>query len=51
VDEAIHFINERPNPLAAYIFSKHADVIAKFRDQVLAGGEESFYMLAHISLL
>jgi len=41
MDEAIHFINERPNPLAAYIFSKHGDVIAKFRDRVLAGGTTS----------
>ncbi|WP_372699626.1 aldehyde dehydrogenase family protein [Arthrobacter sp. JSM 101049] len=37
-DDAIRFINSRPSPLAAYLFSERPRLHAAFEDQVRAGG-------------
>lgn len=50
IDDAILFINERPSPLAAYIFSKHGDAIAKFRERVLAGGMCANDTIMHLTV-
>lgn len=38
LDEAIDFINERPHPLALYIFSKNKKAIRQVLDKTLSGG-------------
>ena len=38
IDEAIAYINARPRPLAAYIYSHDRKQLAHFRDRVVSGG-------------
>ena len=38
LDEAIQYINARPRPLAAYIYSHDRKQLAHFRDRVVSGG-------------
>ncbi len=38
VDEAIKFVNERPKPLALYVFSKDADYAQRVIDSTSSGG-------------
>ncbi|HEX7603728.1 MAG TPA: coniferyl aldehyde dehydrogenase [Polyangiaceae bacterium] len=38
LEEAIDFVNDRPRPLALYVFSFEDDVVAKVNDRTVAGG-------------
>jgi acyl-CoA reductase-like NAD-dependent aldehyde dehydrogenase len=38
LDEAIQYINARPRPLAAYIYSSDRESLARFRTRVVSGG-------------
>ena len=38
LEDAIDYVNDRPRPLALYIFSFEDDVVAKVNDRTIAGG-------------
>ncbi|XP_068122543.1 aldehyde dehydrogenase family 3 member B1-like isoform X2 [Hyperolius riggenbachi] len=38
IDEAIHFINQREKPLAAYVFSSNSQIVYDFLERTSSGG-------------
>ncbi|HAQ59860.1 MAG TPA: aldehyde dehydrogenase family protein, partial [Microbacterium sp.] len=49
LDEAIDFVNARPKPLAAYLFTKSKSVRERVIKQVTAGGMVVNHLLFHFS--
>eukprot|EP00124_Ichthyophonus_hoferi_P000964 Ihof_evm11s42 gene=Ihof_evmTU11s42 len=47
--EAIEFINARPNPLAAYIFSSHDGTVDHFIDNTQSGAVDVNEVIAHFA--
>ncbi|XP_074120013.1 aldehyde dehydrogenase, dimeric NADP-preferring [Sminthopsis crassicaudata] len=50
LDEAIHFINERPKPLALYVFSNNDQVIKKMIAETSSGGVTANDVIAHVGV-
>lgn len=49
LDEVVSFINERPTPLALYIYSKRKKFIREVLDQVQSGGASINNCVIHVS--
>lgn len=49
-NETIEFINDRPRPLAAYIYSDRAETIAKFQERTVSGGMCINTCLIHVGV-
>jgi coniferyl-aldehyde dehydrogenase len=49
LDEVIGFINGRPRPLAAYIYSDDGRKLARFRERVVSGGMVINSCLIHVA--
>jgi acyl-CoA reductase-like NAD-dependent aldehyde dehydrogenase len=47
LEDAIDFVNDRPRPLALYVFSFEDDVVAKVNDRTIAGGVSVNETLMH----
>jgi aldehyde dehydrogenase (NAD+) len=48
IDEAISFVNGRPKPLAAYVFSEDKADVERVFDQVPSGGATANHTLMHV---
>ena len=47
LEDAIDYVNDRPRPLALYVFSFEDDVVAKVNDRTIAGGVSVNETLMH----
>ncbi|XP_043860806.1 aldehyde dehydrogenase, dimeric NADP-preferring [Dromiciops gliroides] len=50
LDEAIQFINERPKPLALYVFSNNDQVIKKMIAETSSGGVTANDVMSHVGV-
>jgi aldehyde dehydrogenase (NAD+) len=50
VDEAVHFVNERPSPLALYVFSENAATAERVVERTTSGGVTINHTLLHCAV-
>jgi aldehyde dehydrogenase (NAD+) len=51
MDEAIEFINQKPAPLALYIFSNNKNAVRKVLDRTISGGVSINDCISHVGIL
>ncbi|MDQ3738930.1 MAG: aldehyde dehydrogenase family protein [Actinomycetota bacterium] len=50
LDEAVNFVNERPKPLALYVFSEHAATAERLVERTTSGGVTINHTLLHCAV-